>query len=65
MATKHTMVEEDLVLSVDSTMEYGGYSGKKKAILALMNIQALSHLDLQGTAMIPMIFLVKVLVTRK
>ena len=36
-----------------------------KVIVALMNIQALSHLDLQGTAMIPTVGLLKVLVTRE
>ena len=28
MATKHTIVEEDLVLSGDSTVEYGGSSSE-------------------------------------
>ena len=64
MATKHTIDEEDLVLSGDSTVEYGG-SSDMKVIVALMNIQALSHLDLHGIAMIPMVCLLKVPVTRK
>ena len=36
-----------------------------KVIVALMNIQALSYLDMQGIAMIPMVHLLRVLVTRK
>ena len=60
MATKHT-IDEDLVLSGDSTVN----PWNMKVIVALMNIQALSHLDQQGIAVIPVVCLLKVLVMRR
>ena len=50
IAAKHTIDDEDLVLSGDSKCGLVAPCQNMKAIVALMNIQALSHLDLQGIA---------------
>ena len=60
MATKHTIVEEDWFVILLWNMVA---TWNMKVIVAMMNIQALLHLEIQGTAMILMVRLLKVLVT--